>query len=224
MTGCPRTARTIPSSAASWREVEVELAGGDNDLLAAVDTVLREHGLTVSARSAKLERVLSSQLPPPAREPRATAAGPAYRVITSYLAAQAEELAALDPMVRRFRPDSVHQMRIATRRLRSTLRTFGAVISDAASEHVAAELKWLGDVLGRERDNEVLAAHLRAQREQTDAAQLLRPGGGADRRPFRAVGRDRADGGAQGPELASLHRLAHRAGRADRGSAARPGR
>ena len=54
-------------------------------------------------------------------------------MITSYLAAQAEELAALDPMVRRFRPDSVHKMRVATRRLRSTLRTFGAVISDAAS-------------------------------------------------------------------------------------------
>ena len=164
-----------PSSAASWREVEVELAGGDSDLLAAVDTVLREHGITVSARSAKLERVLSGQLPPPARRPRVTAAGPAYRVITSYLAAQAEELAALDPLVRRFRPDSVHQMRITTRRLRSTLRTFGSVISATASEHVAAELKWLGDVLGRERDNEVLAAHLRAQREQTDSAQLFGP-------------------------------------------------
>jgi CHAD domain-containing protein len=164
-----------PSSAASWREVEVELAAGNNDLLTEVDTVLREHGLRVSGRSAKLERVLSGQLAPSAREPRLTAAGPAYQVITSYLAAQAEQLAALDPMVRRFQPDSVHQMRIATRRLRSTLRTFGAVISYAASEHVAAELKWLGDVLGRERDSEVLAAHLRAQRAQTDAAELLGP-------------------------------------------------
>jgi CHAD domain-containing protein len=164
-----------PSSAASWREVEVELAAGDGDLLTAVDTVLREHGLTVSARSAKLERVLSAQLPPPAAKPRATAAGPAYQVITSYLAAQAAELVALDPMVRRFRPDSVHQMRIVTRRLRSTLRTFGTVISDAGSEHVAAELRWLGDVLGRARDSEVLAAHLHAQREQTDTAQLLGP-------------------------------------------------
>ena len=164
-----------PSSAASWREVEVELAGGGADVLTAVDTVLRDHGLTVSTRSAKLERVLSGQLPPPAREPRLTAAAPAGVVIASYLAAQADELAALDPMVRRFRPDSVHKMRIATRRLRSTLRTFGSVIRDTDSEHVAAELKWLGDVLGRARDTEVLAAHLHAQREQTGVAQLLGP-------------------------------------------------
>ncbi len=163
-----------PSAATSWREVEVELASGDSDVLTAVDAVLRQHGLTASGRSAKLERVLSSQLPP-ARQERLTAAAPAHRVIASYLAAQAEELAALDPMVRRFRPDSVHKMRVATRRLRSALRTFGAVIRDADTEHVAAELQWLGDVLGRARDTEVLAAHLRAQREQTDAALLLGP-------------------------------------------------
>jgi CHAD domain-containing protein len=164
-----------PSSAASWREIEVELAGGGNDLLIAADDVLRQHGLSPSARSAKLERVLSSELPPPASQPRLTATAPAHQVLTSYLAARAEELAALDPMVRRFRPDSVHKMRIATRRLRSTLRTFGAVISTDNTEHLAAELKWLGDALGRARDTEVLAAHLRAQQEQTDAAELVGP-------------------------------------------------
>ncbi|HEY2313545.1 MAG TPA: CYTH and CHAD domain-containing protein [Streptosporangiaceae bacterium] len=164
-----------PSSADSWREVEVELAAGDADLLMAVDEVMRRHGLNVSARSAKLERVLSGQLPTPARPPRLTAAAPAHQVLISYLTAQAEELAALDPLVRRFSPDSVHRMRIATRRLRSTLRTFSAVISVADTEHVAAELKWLGDVLGRARDTEVLAAHLHGQQELTDVAQLLGP-------------------------------------------------
>jgi CHAD domain-containing protein len=166
-----------PSSGESWREVEVELAGGDSHLLMAVDDVLRQHGLTASARSAKLERVLSSQLPSSAGKHRLTAADPAYQVITGYLAAQAEELASLDPMVRRFRPDSVHKMRIATRRMRSTLRSFGAVIRAADTGHLADELKWLGDVLGRARDSEVLAAHLRAQQEQTDVAQLLGPVG-----------------------------------------------
>jgi CHAD domain-containing protein len=165
-----------PTHAESWREIEVELASGDTDLLAAVDEVLRQGGLTASARSAKLERVLSDQLPPP-RKQRLTAAVPAHQVITSYLAAQAEELAALDPLVRRFRPDSVHKMRIATRRLRSTLRSFSAVIRDADTGHLAAELKWLGEVLGRERDSEVLGEHLRAQKDQTDVEQLLGPVG-----------------------------------------------
>jgi len=166
-----------PLTAEIWREVEVELAGGDTSLLMAVDEVLRQHGLSASGRSAKLERVLSSQLPPPDRLPQLTAAAPAHRVISSYLAAQAEELAALDPMVRRFRPDSVHKMRVATRRLRSTLRAFGAVIRPADTEHVAGELKWLGEALGRARDTEVLAAHLHHQKEQTDVAQLLGPVG-----------------------------------------------
>lgn len=166
-----------PTTADSWREIEVELAGGDTDLLMAADDVLRRHGLRASGRSAKLERVLSSQLPSPDRPQKLTAAAAAHLVVTSYLAAQAEELAALDPMVRRFRPDSVHKMRIATRRLRSTLRVFGAVIRAADTEHVSDELKWLGEALGRARDAEVLAAHLRCQQEQTDVAELLGPVG-----------------------------------------------
>jgi CHAD domain-containing protein len=164
-----------PSSAESWREVEVELAAGDGELLIAADELLRRSGLTPSARSAKLERVLSSQLPPPADAQRPSATGPAHLVITGYLAEQAEELAALDPLVRRLRPDSVHKMRIATRRLRSTLRTFGAVVRPADTEHVAAELQWLGDVLGRARDTEVLAAHMHEQLVRTDKAELLGP-------------------------------------------------
>ena len=89
---------------------------------------MRRHGLTASARSAKLERVLSSDRPAASREQRHRAADPAHEVIRAYLAVQAEELAVLDPHVRRFRPDAVHKMRVATRRLRSALRTFGTVI------------------------------------------------------------------------------------------------
>src|SRR3984885_14946728 len=85
----------------TWREVEVELAGGEGDLLVAADEVLRGSGVTQSARSAKLERVLSSQLPPAPDVPRPTATGPAREAIGSYLAEQAEQLAQLDPLVRR---------------------------------------------------------------------------------------------------------------------------
>jgi len=158
-----------------WREVEVELAGGGRDLLAAADTLLRQHGLRRSGRSAKLELVLGSGLPPAAAAAPLTPSAPACLVISCYLAAQAEELASLDPMVRRSRPDSVHKMRVATRRLRSTLRSFGAVIRRADTEHLATELKWLGDVLGAARDAEVLAARLRQHRDQADIAGLTGP-------------------------------------------------
>jgi CHAD domain-containing protein len=49
------------------------------------------------------------------------------------------------------------------------------VILSPDTAHLTAELKWLGDVLGQARDAEVLAAHLRAQQAQTDAAELLGP-------------------------------------------------
>jgi len=164
-----------PAAADSWREVEVELAEGDNALLMAVDDMLRKHGLQPSRRSAKLQRVLAAADTAPGPPPGPTTGAPAHAVVTGYVAAQAEEMAALDPMVRRFRPDSVHRMRIATRRARSTLRTFGAVLRPDATEHIGGELKWLGDALGQVRDTEVLASHLHAQQEQTDAAQLLGP-------------------------------------------------
>jgi CHAD domain-containing protein len=164
-----------PEPADSWREVEVELAGGDSELLMAVDVVLRRYGLHPSGRSAKLERVLASDLPAAPSSAEPTAAGPAYQAVARYLAVQAEDLAALDPLVRRFRPDSVHKMRIATRRLRGALRSFRSVISPDQTEHLAAELKWLGDTLGQARDAEVLARHLRARQEETDTAQLLGP-------------------------------------------------
>lgn len=163
-------------AAESWREVEVELAEGDSSVLLAVDSVLRQRGLSPSARSAKLERILASELPSPGGSGSAPRPdSPAHLVVTTYLADQAEDLAALDPMARRFQPDAVHKMRVATRRLRSTMRTFGAVLRPDDTEHIAAELKWLGDTLGQERDAEVLAAHLRAQEQQTDVAQLLGP-------------------------------------------------
>ena len=164
-----------PGAADSWREVEVELAEGGTDLLLAVDELLRQHGLHPSARSAKLERVLGSELTAANVQAEPATGAQAHRVVTAYLAAQAEELTALDPMARRFQPDSVHRMRVATRRVRSTLRTFGAVLRPDATEHIGGELKWLGDVLGQVRDAEVLAAHMRAHQEQTDVAQLLGP-------------------------------------------------
>jgi CHAD domain-containing protein len=43
-------------------------------------------------------------------------------------------------------------MRVATRRLRSTLRSFGQIIGRDRTQRLAIELKWLGTVLGDARD------------------------------------------------------------------------
>jgi CHAD domain-containing protein len=171
------SARREPAPAAelSWREVEVELVAGDKRLLAAADRLLRQHGLHRSDRSAKLQRVLGTGQPPAEPAGSLTPATPAHEVVISYLAGQAEALLTMDPLVRRSRPDTVHKVRVSTRRLRSTFRAFGSVLPREATEHLSAELKWLGEVLGEARDGEVLAAHLQRQQDLTDVAQLLGP-------------------------------------------------
>jgi CHAD domain-containing protein len=173
--------RGIPTTDAAsgpveWHEVEVELAAGDRRLLRAADKLLRRAGLHRSSRSAKLERVLAEQLPERPAQGGGLAAHPAAAdVVTRYLREHADRLVNLDPLVRRGEPDAVHQMRVATRRLRSTLQAFRSVIPAADSAPVAAELKWLGAVLGAERDAEVQAARLRKHLRTTGADVLLGP-------------------------------------------------
>ncbi|HET9967943.1 MAG TPA: CHAD domain-containing protein [Streptosporangiaceae bacterium] len=92
------------------------------------------------------------------RPSRSSTAG---AVVLAYLRVQAHELRSLDQAVRADEYDAVHQMRVATRRLRATLRSFGRVIPRAETTHLARELKWLGQLLGAARDDEVLPVHLR---------------------------------------------------------------
>ncbi len=49
----------------------------------------------------------------------------AAEVILAYLRLQAHALRSLEPAVRADEDDAVHQMRVATRRLRAALRSFG---------------------------------------------------------------------------------------------------
>ncbi|HEU5418948.1 MAG TPA: CYTH and CHAD domain-containing protein [Streptosporangiaceae bacterium] len=160
-----------------WREIEVELTGGTRKLLQAADARLRAAGLERAGSSAKLHRVLASRLPAPAPDGAAppTPRSAAGEVVLAYLHGQAAVLTATDPAVRRDEPDSVHDMRVACRRLRSVLQTFTPVLPAEATAHLQAELKWLGQVLGEARDGEVLEEHLRVLIEQLPAALVLGP-------------------------------------------------
>jgi CHAD domain-containing protein len=165
-----------------WGEVEVELTGGGPRLLKAADAQLRRDGLVPSARSAKLERALGwprrpdhgGRRPPASGRGGPHQAGPASAgdVVLAYLRQHAARLGAQDPLVRADEPDSVHQMRVTTRRLRSTLQTFGEVIPRSGTREILGELKWLGGVLGEARDAEVLASRL-AENVRTIPAELV---------------------------------------------------
>ncbi len=168
-----------------WAEVEVELTGGGPRLLKAADARLRRDGLRPSARSAKLERALGlpdgtgperGGHPAPVNGQHQTAApASAGDIVLAYLREHAARLGSMDPLVRADEPDSVHQMRVASRRLRSTLQSFGEVIPRSGTETILAELKWLGGVLGEARDGEVLATRLAQNVRAVPAEQMLGP-------------------------------------------------
>jgi CHAD domain-containing protein len=158
-----------------WDEVEVELVNGDRQLLRAADKLLRRGGLHRAGRSAKLERALGLESQAPVAPPGLTPSSPAGQVVLAYLREQVNTLTSMDPMVRRDEPDSVHKMRVATRRLRSTLRSFRKIIRRDQASELAAELKWLGGVLGEARDAEVLEAHLQAGLDRIPVEQVIGP-------------------------------------------------
>jgi CHAD domain-containing protein len=176
----------------SWREIEVELVTGDDDLLAAVGDALVAAGAEPGRSPSKLSRVLADRLAavtPPAPQLTAVAdgspdaagqekgkkskkgkkryevggqvTGTAADVLRAALVAQATSLQDADVMVRSEQPDGVHQVRVACRRLRSILAAFRPVLDRAATEHVRAELQWIGAELAGSRDAEVAVAHLR---------------------------------------------------------------
>ena len=112
-------------------------------------------------------------LPIPGTRPSRSAT--AGEVVLAYLRLHAHELRSLEPAVRTDEYDAVHQMRVATRRLRATLRSFGRVIPREETAHLAGELKWLGQLLGTARDDEVLPAQLQASLRPVPAELLIGP-------------------------------------------------
>jgi CHAD domain-containing protein len=149
----------------TWREVEVELLDGDRSFLDAVSDRLRAAGLKPSASSSKLARLLAEgPQPKPAAVPdkvsrvqRASAGA----VVVAHLLDQVDRLVMHDRGARLDEPDAVHQMRVATRRLRSALATYRPLFDRARTDPIRGELKWLGQILGGARDAEVL--HWRLQ-------------------------------------------------------------
>ncbi|MEU1986175.1 CHAD domain-containing protein [Nocardia sp. NPDC019395] len=78
--------------------------------------------------------------------------------LTAALRADIERLIETEPEVRADAEDSVHQMRVATRRLRSVLRSYKRLLDADAAARIRTELAWLAGILGVARDAEVRAA------------------------------------------------------------------
>ncbi|WP_414940412.1 CHAD domain-containing protein [Amycolatopsis sp. cmx-11-51] len=149
-----------------WREIEIELSpGADPKVLDSLDRAVVNAGAERSRWPSKLRR-LTDELVPSAR-------GASGSVLADYFAEQLDALRRNDIGVRRDVEDSVHQMRVASRRLRSALRTFRRSLNADVANGLAAELRWLGGELGPARDNEVMAERLHDEVKTLPAELVL---------------------------------------------------
>ncbi|OBG81631.1 CHAD domain-containing protein [Mycobacterium sp. E802] len=138
----------------SWREWELELlpastSTAPKDLMDRLANRLADAGATPAGHGSKLAKVLGTDQLPAPQPP----ADPVHRAI----AEQIEALLVWDRAVRADAYDSVHQMRVTTRKIRSLLQA--SKDSFGLDEHgwVLDELRALAAVLGVARDAEVLA-------------------------------------------------------------------
>ncbi|MGW0162944.1 CYTH and CHAD domain-containing protein [Mycobacterium sp. NPDC003323] len=136
----------------TWREWELELTGDGErapDLLDRLSNRLLDAGAVAAGHGSKLARVLATG------EPAAAAAVETSDPVRRAVAENVAELLVWDRAVRSDAWDSVHQMRVTTRKIRSLLadESFG-LPKDA---WILEELKMLAGILGVARDAEVLA-------------------------------------------------------------------
>jgi CHAD domain-containing protein len=162
--------------AARFREIEVEDRGGGLDVLHAVGATLRAAGAVGGEFVPKVVRALGPQAtadPDPPRPAPVSVDEPARLAVQAMLRRHVRLFMAQDPAVRRGLDDSVHQMRVAARRLRSVLQTFRPLVDESWANALRDELKWVADGLGAARDNEVLLARLMRDLDALPAELVL---------------------------------------------------
>ncbi|NUR80669.1 MAG: CYTH and CHAD domain-containing protein [Dermatophilaceae bacterium] len=187
-----RARRLRDGRARDWREWEVELDAAPEAMLDVVGEALLAAGASRASSRSKLSRTLGKrhiaeqdQLAHP-RHPEGTTA----RLLSDHLATQAAQLHEHTDGVRAGHAESVHRLRIAARRLRSSFSTFRPVLDRAVTDPVHADLRWLGAELAPARDAQVLREHLLRllSSEQTDL--VLGPVAGHIDDELRAAARD----------------------------------
>jgi CHAD domain-containing protein len=154
---------------ATFREIEVELKTDDEsrgDLVDAVVEVLVAHGAVRGEPLSKLARALgpAAQSAPDVVVGEVGKRTDVGEFVRHVVASSTAKLLAHDPPLR-LAADvvDVHQFRVATRRLRSDLRTFAPLLDPEWVASLRAELSWIAEIVGAVRDSDVLWIRLHEQ-------------------------------------------------------------
>ncbi len=145
-----------------FRELELESRGPDLSALRPIAVRLRRAGAVLAEPLPKAVRALGprASASPDVVVPVLGADATGRDAVVAALAGGVARLVAHDPATRMGDVEGLHQMRVATRRLRSDLRTFGSLIDGAWAAGIREELRWLADHLGAVRDLDVQLGRL----------------------------------------------------------------
>ena len=143
-----------------WREWELELVEGapaPPELMDRLANRLLDAGAEPAGHGSKLARVLASDADADEGDGGAEAESVEVDPIHRAVAEQVDLLVEWDRAVRADVYDSVHQMRVTTRKIRSLLQASEGAFGISDDAWVLDELRQLASVLGVARDAEVLA-------------------------------------------------------------------
>ncbi|HEX3090875.1 MAG TPA: CYTH and CHAD domain-containing protein, partial [Ilumatobacteraceae bacterium] len=155
-----------------FREIEVELIDSDSpsDAASAVSAILaRLRGAGCKDDEAPVPKVIRALGPrafdpPDVAIPKVGKHATVGALVRNSLAKSVTQLIEQHAKVCvGSNPEDLHQFRVASRRLRSDLRTYAPLLDRHVTKWLRDELGWLGREVGVGRDADVLADRLRAQ-------------------------------------------------------------
>ena len=155
----------VPSMA--YREVEVELQNGADEALGEVRRTIEERLGLEPAMETKLTAALAAAgVVLPKQDEHAYALVHSDRLLDLGHKTLGRQLARLlwnEPGTRLgVDPESLHDMRVAVRRIRTALEVLEESYPEAIRKELAPEFRWLGRALGRVRDLDVMLERLKA--------------------------------------------------------------
>ncbi len=142
-----------------FREIELELKEGKFDHLTSIRKLLQKAGAKPKSLQPKIFQAL--QLPYPLANPQVKPTAPPTEHIRARLQVQFFQMLIHDPGTRLGRDsEALHQMRVATRRIRALFRTVRTFFEPEWTRNIRQEVGWIGSLLGEVRDWDVLMESL----------------------------------------------------------------
>jgi CHAD domain-containing protein len=163
-----------PNDGMRFRQLELELAEEVHGAGQAKTTDAVAHALTAAGAhagdGAKFAKALGADAKRAQSKRTLTKRARMGDVVRASLEDGLGRLLAYDYLLRleaaEPRAHDVHQARVASRRLRSDLKTLKAVVDPVWNDHMRDDLRWLGNLLGEVRDLDVLRQQIESDRPE----------------------------------------------------------